>query len=559
MLEPGYDPIDEANERLRNALTQLKQARLVQKVFMGLGKALNLGASQADILGTIVEAVRSLFPEAYYLVQLADPKSLLPTLVEHHGPLAEGEAKRIHLSRSAVAKTQLDDAHPEFHRIVCWERLERLFEGTTHAIHVPLVADNQLFGAVQVEGTEDAPLGDDDEVLLISLANQLALSLRNQRLLEETAFLKDYLASILEQANALIVVTDLNRQILVFNQALERLLGFPKEEVLATDLFLWIPAEDQARFAEAISATLSGRADGGSIESRMRGRGGEPIQIQFSMSALRDRQAEVDSLILVGRDMTQVRALERQIIEAEKMASLGKLAAGVVHELNNPLTSISVYSEYILKKLRTGQVVPGDEEKVEKVLEGARRIQKLTRDLVSYGRPSSEEPEPLQINDLVAQGLSFCEHILRKHDVEVGQELHRELPLILGNRNQLLQVLINLVTNACQAMEGGGQLTLTTRPGPDGTVEFLVADTGVGIPAKDLQRIFEPFFTTKSAGVGTGLGLSIVSRIVEHHRGTILVESPPGAGAVFTVRLPARAELPGAPPQATEPGGQECA
>jgi signal transduction histidine kinase len=194
---------------------------------------------------------------------------------------------------------------------------------------------------------------------------------------------------------------------------------------------------------------------------------------------------------------------------------------------------------------------------VEKVLEGANRIQKLTRDLVSYGRPSSEEPEPLQLNDLLAQGLSFCEHILRKHDVEVSQELNRELPLILGIRNQLLQVLINLVTNACQAMEGGGQLTLTTRFGPGDTIEFAVADTGVGIPAKDLQRIFEPFFTTKSAGVGTGLGLSIVSRIVEHHRGAILVDSQPGAGATFTVRLPARGAPPGPAPAAGAPGGQE--
>jgi len=547
MLEPGYDPIDEANERLRNALTQLKQARLVQKVFMGLGKALNLGASQAEILGTIVEAVRSLFPEACYLVQLADPKSLRPTLVEHRGPLLAGAAERIHLSRSAVLKTGLDDADPEFQHIVCWERLERLFEGTSHAIHVPLVADNQLYGAVQVEGAEHAPLGDDDEVLLISLANQLALALRNQRLLEETAFLKDYLASILEQANALIVVTDLNRQMLVFNQALERLLGFPKEEVLATDLFLWIPAEDQARFAEAISATLAGEAAAGTVESRMRARSGDPVQIQFSLSALRDRAGEVDSLILVGRDMTQVRALERQIIEAEKMASLGKLAAGVVHELNNPLTSITVYSEYILRKLRGGQVAPGDDDKVEKVLEGARRIQKLTRDLVSYGRPSAEEPEPLQLNDLVAQGLSFCEHIIRKHDVEVGQELGRDLPSILGNRNQLLQVLINLITNACQAMEGGGELSIGTRLGPGEVLELSVSDTGTGIPTRDLQRIFEPFYTTKTAGVGTGLGLSIVSRIVEHHRGTILVESQPGEGATFTVRLPARAAPAGLP------------
>jgi PAS domain S-box-containing protein len=550
MVEPVADPIEEANERLRNALTQLKQARLVQKVFMGLGKALNLGASQADILGTIVEAVRSLFPEAWYLVQLVDPKSLRPTLVDHCGPLKDGFESRVHLSRSAVRKTGLDVGLPEFSAIVCAERLEPQFEGSVHAIHVPLVADNQLYGAVRVEGPTDGPLGDDDELLLISLANQLALSLRNQRLLEETAYLKDYLASILEQANALIAVTDLNRQLLVFNRALEARLGFAKEDVLGTDLFLWIPVEDQARFSAAISATLSGQADQDGLESRMRSRGGDPVQIQFSLAALRDRDGEVDSLILVGRDMTQVRSLERQVIEAEKMASLGKLAAGVVHELNNPLTSISVYTEFILKKMRSGQAQPddaGDADKLDKVLEGARRIQKLTRDLVTYGRPSSEEPEPLQLNDLVAQGLSFCEHIIRKHEVDVSQDLARDLPGLVGNRNQLLQVIINLVTNACQAMEGGGGLHLSTRRAAGETVELVVADTGPGIPARDLARIFEPFFTTKGAGEGTGLGLSIVSRIVEHHRGVILVDSAAGAGASFTLRLPIQARAPAAP------------
>jgi signal transduction histidine kinase len=273
------------------------------------------------------------------------------------------------------------------------------------------------------------------------------------------------------------------------------------------------------------------------LETRMRARDGNLVQIVFHLAALRDRDGEIGSIIMVGQDITHIRALEVQVIEAEKMASLGKLAAGVVHELNNPLTSISVYAEYLVKKMASGNVDPYDAEKMEKILEGARRIQKLTRDLVSYGRPSSEEPEPLHFNDLITQGLSFCEHTIRKYDVCVNTDLQDNLPVMVGNRSQLLQLIINLVTNACQAMRGGGELNLYTNANDSGAVQLTVSDTGSGIAARDLKRIFEPFYTTKTDGEGTGLGLSIVSRIIEHHRGRIEVESTPGEGTTFRIQL----------------------
>ncbi|MBN2495063.1 MAG: PAS domain-containing protein [Deltaproteobacteria bacterium] len=538
VMEQGYDPIGEANERLRDALAQLKHARQVQKVFMGLGKELSLGAGQEEILSMIVDSVRALFPDVHYLVQLADPKTHMPTLVDFRGPIHPGAAGRIHLSRRALVKTRLDPAIEQAHYVEVIEEPPALFESSTHAIHVPLVADNQLFGAIQLEGHADAPLDDDDEMLLISLANQLAMAIRNQRLLDETAYLKDYMASVLEQANALIVVTDMNRQILVFNQAMERLLGFPKEQVLARDLFMWIPGDEQDRFAEEISKTIAGEASPAGVETRMRNRDGQLVQMVFSLATLRDRAGEIDSLILVGQDMTQVRALEKQVIEAEKMATLGKLAAGVVHELNNPLTSISVYSEYLMKKMHGGLGDESDAEKMGKIMEGAQRIQKLTRDLVSYGRPSAEEPEPIAFNDLVAQGLSFCEHTIRKHDVRVIQDLAPNIPMLVANRSQILQLLINLITNSCQSMEGGGELTVATSIAKPDVVGVSISDTGSGIPERDLERIFEPFYTTKSAGKGTGLGLSIVRRIVEHHRGRISVTSTQGVGSCFQVELP---------------------
>jgi PAS domain S-box-containing protein len=536
-MEPGYDPVNEANERLRNALSKLKEARQIQKVFMGLGKELSFGSSQEKFLRIIVDTVEALFPHTHYLVQLTDPKSLVPTAVEHRGPLRGGMVNKIHISRSAVVKTRLDPSIAQFVCVVVSEKVPNLFEGVAHAIHVPLVAENQLFGTIHLGGSEETPLADDDELLLISMANQMALALRSQRLLEETAFLKDYLESILEYANALIVVTNRNRQILVYNRAMENLLGFPKNQTLGTDLFMWVPQEEQERFAAELSQTIGDSPSPAGLETRMRTREGEQVHIVFHLAALRDRDGEVESVILIGQDLTQIHALEFQIIEAEKMASLGNLAAGVVHELNNPLTSISVYAEFLANKLGTGKTDPSDVEKVEKILKGAKRIQKLTRDLVSYGKPSAEEPEPLQFNDLVAQGLSFCEHIIGKHDVCVNVALDVSLPLLNGNRTQLLQLIINLVTNACQAMAGGGELSINTKMFANDALLFTVSDTGTGIPERDLKRVFEPFYTTKTNGEGTGLGLSIVSRIVEHHRGKIDVESTTGEGTVFKIQL----------------------
>ena len=274
----------------------------------------------------------------------------------------------------------------------------------------------------------------------------------------------------------------------------------------------------------------------------MRNRGGELVHIIFHLAALKGRDGEIESVIMVGQDMTHLRRLENQIIEAEKMASLGKLAAGVVHELNNPLTSITVYAEYLLKKISDGKVDKSDLEKLTKILDGGKRIQKLTRDLISYGRPSSEEPEILQYNGLVTQALSFCEHTIKKHDVRIVTELAENLPMITGNRNQLLQMIINLITNACQAMKGGGELSLTTVLDNDLRLRFVVADTGMGISENDLTNIFEPFYSTKKNGEGTGLGLSIVKRIVEHHRGTIKAVSKQGEGTAVIVEFDTRQE-----------------
>jgi signal transduction histidine kinase len=249
-------------------------------------------------------------------------------------------------------------------------------------------------------------------------------------------------------------------------------------------------------------------------------------------AALAQRRARADSA-----------KLEEQIVQAEKLATLGQLAAGVVHELNNPLTSISAYGEYLHAKHAQRGGDPGDVEKLHRIVQSADRILRFTRDLVTYARPSIEPAQSLSLREVVEQAVVFCEHLIREVGAEVNIEVEPPLPPVNGVRGQLHQVLINLITNACHAMpEGAGLLRIGLRAA-SGRLELRVGDNGAGIPEHLHEAIFQPFFSTKGQGKGTGLGLSIVRNIVQHHGGTIRVESVLGEGASFVVALPVGAPL----------------
>lgn len=234
----------------------------------------------------------------------------------------------------------------------------------------------------------------------------------------------------------------------------------------------------------------------------------------------------------------------------ERLATIGQLAAEVVHELSNPLSSIGTYGDYLARRLVDRD--PGDAEKARRICEGAERIQKLTRDFISYGRPTGAV-EPLLLPPVVAQAVSFCEHLLRRCGVQVQIDHPADLPPIHGVRAQLQQLVVNLLTNACHALAGRPDAhvrittrldTLDERP----AVLLTVADSGSGIPPQHQPRIFEPFFSTKADGQGTGLGLPIVKNIVESHGGHIRFETAPGEGTRFLVLLPTnrdRRERPG--------------
>jgi signal transduction histidine kinase len=249
----------------------------------------------------------------------------------------------------------------------------------------------------------------------------------------------------------------------------------------------------------------------------------------------------------------ELRRLQAKLIQAEKLASLGQLVAGVVHELNNPLTSIVTYSELLLARAQQSSGDAEDRERIQRISEAAERILKFSKALVLYARPARHEPGPVNLRDVIEQASIFCEHEFVESRVQIDLRLPAELPPVRAVSDQLTQVFVNLFTNAAHAMHGRGGTLCVAAAGDAQTERVVVevADQGAGIEAASLDQIFEPFFTTKPDGRGTGLGLSIVRDIVQAHGGSLQVSSVVAHGSVFRICLPL-AELatpPTSPPE----------
>lgn len=237
------------------------------------------------------------------------------------------------------------------------------------------------------------------------------------------------------------------------------------------------------------------------------------------------------------QDASELRALSSHMMQAEKLASLGQLAAGVVHELNNPLTSIVAYTDWLIRK-QGPQGDPDSLERLRRISESSSRILRFTRDLVAYARPSSEVPTLVSVQNVIEQALAFCEHVIAQHGATVAREFAEQVPPVRGMPEQLAQVFVNLFTNACHAMpERGGHLKVSTST-HDGRIVVAVEDNGHGIAAEHIGSIFTPFFTTKVDGRGTGLGLSIVRNIMDNHSADIRVEKSDEGGAKFVLTFP---------------------
>ncbi len=255
-------------------------------------------------------------------------------------------------------------------------------------------------------------------------------------------------------------------------------------------------------------------------------------------SRLERNRLELESNLTQMKDMNESLArAQREVLSSEKLASIGRLAAGVAHEIGNPLAAITGYLEIISKR----EYLPeGDREMVERVQSEVFRINLIIRELLDYSRPQDESLAKVSLNEAIASTLTLMKAQKDFGRVEVTLELN-DVPDLLSNGSSLQQLIMNLVLNSAQAMDNGGKLSISTsreeRVGKDGVL-LIISDTGPGIPEEIQDRIFDPFFTTKEPGKGTGLGLSICQRIVENMKGKIDLENKEQGGSLFRIWFP---------------------
>jgi len=361
--------------------------------------------------------------------------------------------------------------------------------------------------------------------ILLNRVHYMLSAMRTERLISRAK--KEWEATFDAVAD-LIVLTDLNGLIVRCNRAtVERLgvkfvdiLGRPIKEVLLRDLE-----------TKELGITISGR------EVELPSLGGcfaisvYPIHVQDSL----------DGLVYVMRDITERKQMEAQILASQKLADLGTLAAGIAHEINSPLQVITGVSQTLLDRHASGTL---DAERLQKGLitihRSGWRCAEIVRALRTYAHASATELVATDLNEVVRDTLLLVENQLRSWDnIKITTELGENLPTLHCDRNQMAQLLINLLTNARDAMPNGGTIVIRTSYDPARqSILLSVSDTGVGIPEDVKDKIFDPFFTTKPPGQGTGLGLAIVAGIIRAHHGEISLQTGVGKGTTFTVMLP---------------------
>ena len=351
----------------------------------------------------------------------------------------------------------------------------------------------------------------------------------------------------------LILVLDANAHYTFVSPRCKDVLGYDIEEAQNMAFGGRTHPEDLPAANSLYQDIIAGRQSFASLEIRVRHKLGEWRRIRFNFSPLADEKGNIEGVVLSGRDVTDLKRLEEQLIQAEKLAAMGQMLAGVAHELNNPLTAILGVTELLRER-------QGEDDSTKRQLElthrQARRAARIVQNLLEFSRPASPQKKPLDLSNLLERTLQLHEHSLRRNNVEVDFRLQPDLPSVIGDANQLIQVFLNLITNAEQAIRevrDAGRIQI--RAGRNGNqLAITVQDDGVGIRPESLPRIFDPFYTTKRPGGGTGLGLSICMSIIREHGGNIEAETLPAGGSAFTIYLPiAPVESPGTPSAPRKP------
>ena len=414
------------------------------------------------------------------------------------------------------------------------------------AVRIPLEHDEAHIGLLESRGQ----VGGAQLLVLQVIADLLAPFLASQALSADLATevaaqsreideQRRFTGLIIDSLPLGLYVVDRDYRIQIWNR--QREVGAPglrRDEVMGRQVFEVLTRQPARELrAEFDRVFQTGEILQAELEVIL---GGEERSFRLTKIPMRLGGDTISHVITIGEDVTDSRRIQGQIMQSEKLAAIGQLAAGVMHEINNPLATISACVAAITGRLDEASERTAVEEYLELIDKEVDRCTRIVDGLLDFSRPKGKAKGRVVLNGLVDETLFLMKHHQRFKRLTVARELDLTLPAAMGNAEQLTQVLMALMLNAVDAMDDRGKLTVRTGKSPNRANEVLleVEDTGMGIPRADQSKIFEPFYTTKPPGRGTGLGLSICYGIVEDHRGRIEVDSTPGRGTTFRVFLP---------------------
>ena len=440
-----------------------------------------------------------------------------------------------------------------------WEKGHLFFDNTSQTVretpeareairrldlnyYIPCTVMNRMIAVLGLGKTAEGDfLSSEDVQLLETLAGYIGIALQNARLyksLERKAAqyerLKEFNENIVESISVGVLAVDLEDRIESWNSQMEVMYASSRTEVLGRSLRDVFPSA----FVEEYYRVRQSSGIHNLYKFRLGTTAGDTRITNIAIAPLVSKDFSVIGRLIIVDDITERIELESQLTQAEKLSSIGLLAAGVAHEVNTPLAVISSYAQMLAKQ------VSGDPKKAElldKITRQTFRASEIVNSLLNFSRTSSSEFNNVDLNRVIYDTLTLLEHQFKTARIKVVPDLHPQLPPILGNTGKLQQVFLNLFLNAKDAMPAGGTLTITTGNGHN--VRVSVADTGSGIAQEHIHRIYDPFFTTKNKAKtghsgGTGLGLSVTYGIIQEHAGKIHVESSPGQGTTFTMEFP---------------------
>ena len=405
--------------------------------------------------------------------------------------------------------------------------------------YLPFKVKERTLGYLGLGKTREGDyLSSEDIDLLQTISGYVSIALENARLYESLELrahdyqtLRDFSQNIIESINAGVLACNLEGTVEAWNSALERLYGLSRTEALGRTLDAIFPPE----LRNELSRVSDPHHTLNLYKFRMRNAQDRPLILSLSVVPLIGKEDQVIGRLLIFNDLTERVNLEDQLMQAEKLSSIGLMAAGIAHEVNTPLAVISSNAQMLMR-----QMEPDDPrtKTLDKIIAQAFRASEIANSLLKFSRVGGSEYSDLDVNRIISESLSLVDPMLKTARVTVHAQLKTSLPPVFGNSGKLQQVFMNLIMNARDAMPRGGELTITTES-ENSAVRVEVSDNGMGIPAEHLNKIFDPFFTTKATSRGTGLGLAVTYGIIQEHSGLIQVDSVVGRGTTFRLEFPA--------------------